>query len=214
MCNGPMRYSAKSTLITVLSVFTLFGAGCAEAQSTEQVEASEVIENASASVPHWNILAEESHIRFSAEQEGETFTGSFAEFSGDIRFDPTSPETGSVDIMIPLKSIDAGSRDRNSTLPGKVWFSAKKFPDARFISTSISKQDEGFLAKGELTLKGKSLPLDLPFDLQINGDRAVMTGQVALDRTLWNVGASPWDTDEWVSREVKLDVQVTATNSS
>jgi len=103
MCNGPMRYSAKSTLITVLSLFTLFGAGCAEAQSTEQVEASEVIENASASVPHWNILAEESHIRFSAEQEGETFTGSFAEFSGDIRFDPTSPETGSVDLAIEIQ---------------------------------------------------------------------------------------------------------------
>ena len=86
----------------------------------------------------------------------------------------------------------------------------KKFPSARFTSAEISKQDTGFLAKGELTLKGKSLPIDLPFELQIVGDSAVMTGQAVLDRTLWNVGAAPWDTDEWVSRSVKLDIKVSA----
>jgi len=54
------------------------------------------------------------------------------------------------------------------------------------------------------------VPIELPFDLNIEGSHAVMTGQVDLNRTLWNVGAAPWDTDEWVSREVKLDLQITA----
>jgi len=158
----------------------------------------------------WDIQAEGSHIQFSALQEGDRFTGEFTEFSGTILFDAEAPETSSVDISIPLKSVDAGSRDRNSTLPGKVWFSTKKFPTARFISTDISKTETGFLSKGELTLKGVSVPIELPFDLNIEGSHAVMTGQVDLNRTLWNVGAAPWDTDEWVSREVKLDLQITA----
>lgn len=218
MRNKTMQYSKKFSVISVLLAASLSCVGCADATSAEQVVTPEVtattqLANQAASAtsaPNWNIQAEGSHIRFSAEQEGETFMGSFAEFSGRIHFDAEAPETSSVDITIPLTSVDAGSRDRNSTLPGKVWFSVKKFPDARFTSSSISKQGGGFLAKGELTLKGKSLPLDLPFDLQISGDQAVMTGQAILDRTLWNVGAAPWDTDEWVSREVKLDVQVTA----
>jgi len=198
--------------ISTITALALFSAGCARANSPDQSTVSEpAVSEASVATPiNWDIQAEGSHIQFSAKQEGETFTGAFAEFSGTILFDPDAPETGSVDISIPLKSVDAGSRDRNSTLPGKVWFSTKKFPTAKFTSREISKQDTGFLAKGELTLKGLSLPIDLPFDLNIEGDRAVMTGQVKLDRTLWNVGASPWDTDEWVSRSVTIDIQITA----
>ncbi len=225
-----MRQSLKPAVIMAWAAFTLFGAGCAEANSSAQINSpestsestfdktsatkSDVTSSASVAVTTpastWDIQAENSHIRFSALQEGEIFTGAFTEFSGIILFDPETPETGSVDISIPLKSVDAGSRDRNSTLPRKVWFSAKKFPEARFTSTEISEQDEGFLAKGTLMLKGITVPVELPFELKIDEQRAVMTAQIILDRTLWNVGAAPWDTDEWVSREVKLDLQVTA----
>ena len=77
-------------------------------------------------------------------------------------------------------------------------------------SSDISKEGDGYIAKGELTLKGLSVPLDLSFNLDINGDTAVMTSAVDMDRTQWNVGAAPWDTDEWVSKAVTLDIQVTA----
>jgi len=214
-----MRHYMKPVMKTVLTAVMLMGVGCAEAKSAEQIKAPEAATEIASAVTaavetsansKWDIQAEGSHIRFTALQEGEAFTGEFTEFSGVIDFNPAAPENGSVDISIPLKSVDAGSRDRNSTLPGKVWFSVKKFPSARFTSSDISQQETGFLAKGELTLKGKAIPIELPFDLQIDADRAVMTGQINLDRTLWNVGAAPWDTDEWVSREVSLDLQVTA----
>jgi len=204
----------KPAALTALMGLALFSAGCAEAKSanqiSEQISAPAVAAATTAPAQAWDIQAQGSHIRFSAKQEGETFTGEFTEFSGTILFSPDAPETGAVDISIPLKSVDAGSRDRNSTLPGKVWFSAKKFPVARFTSSAISKQDTGYLAKGELTIKGVSVPIELPFELEIDGDRTVMTGQVDMDRTQWNIGAAPWDTDEWVSRTVSLDIQVTA----
>jgi len=161
---------------------------------------------------NWDIQADGSHIRFSALQEGETFTGAFQEFSGLIRFDPENPEAGSVKIDIPLKSVDAGSKDRNSTLPDKVWFSTKKYPVATFTSTDITVAGDGYLAKGALSLKGVSVPIELPFDLVLDGKKAVMTSTYEMDRTKWNVGAAPWDTDEWVSRAVTLDIQVTALN--
>jgi len=205
----PMYQILKPLALSSLASLTLLMGGCAEANSAEETRPAEVTAAANLA-PNWNIQTDGSHIRFSAKQEGETFTGEFKEFSGTIFFDPNIAENSSVDISIPLKSVDAGSQDRNSTLPGKIWFSAKKFPVARFTSTDITKVGEGFLAKGTLSLKGKSVPIDLPFDLVIDGKRAVMTGEVAINRTEWNVGAAPWDTDEWVSREVKLDLQVTA----
>jgi len=214
MRNKAMNYFTKPLVkplvISALASLALLTTGCAEANPAQQTKTPDIIATSTSSAPVWTIQPEGSHIRFSAKQEGETFTGEFTEFSGTILFDIDALETSAVDISIPLKSVEAGSQDRNSTLPGKVWFSVKKFPDARFTSNAIIKQDAGFLAKGELILKGKSVPLDLPFDVTIDAGRAVMTGQVVMDRTLWNVGAAPWDTDEWVSREVSLDLQVTA----
>jgi polyisoprenoid-binding protein YceI len=199
------------TYIKPLFCASVFGlalslSACSQASSADVPEtaATEIL------VGNWDIQAESSHIQFSALQEGKAFTGEFGEFSGIINFDPDSPQTGSVRITVPLKSVDAGSNDRNSTLPEKVWFSLKAHPTAIYTSSDIAANGDGFIAKGELTLKGISVPLDLPFDLEVTGDIAVMTSTVEMDRTKWSVGAAPWDTDEWVSRSVKLDLKVTA----
>ena len=201
-----MKTCIKPILFSTAIGFAVSLSACSQASSADAPQAV----STKAVVGNWNIQADRSHIQFSAEQEGNMFTGEFESFSGVINFDPAAPENGSVTISIPLKSVDAGSNDRNSTLPEKVWFSTKKFPTAVFTSSDISAQNEGFLAKGELTLKGISVPFDLPFDLDIKGNTAAMTSNVDMDRTLWNVGAAPWNTDEWVSRSVKLDIKVTA----
>lgn len=204
-----MKTHFKTTLFAPLTAFALCLSACSEANSADQTtQATTTI----AETGNWDIQAEGSHIRFSALQEGETFTGEFKDFSGLIRFDPENPEAGSVKIDIPLKTVDAGSKDRNSTLPNKVWFSTKKFPIATFTSTDIIVAGDEYLAKGALTLKGVSVPIDLPFNLALDEQKAVMTSTYEMDRTKWNVGAAPWDTDEWVSRSVMLNIQVTAIN--
>lgn len=218
-----MKNIMKPYLIGTVSALAVLISGCADAQSSDQtaslsqteaqaiaqVEAPK-IDATSMTQPDWDILAEGSHIRFTAQQEGSDFTGAFTAFTGDIAFDPDAPEAGAVTISIPLSGVDAGSKDRNSTLPAKVWFSTKAFPTAVFTSDKISRDGEGYLAKGELTLKGKSAPVALPFTLEIDGDRAVMNGAVTIDRTTWDVGSDPWNTDEWVSTGVSLDIKVTA----
>jgi len=210
-----MKTYFKPVLIASVMGLALGMSACSEARSADQTSASEVTTATAVTAPvaaavNWDIQAESSHIRFIAKQEGSPFSGEFQAFSGVINFDPAAPQSGSVKITVPLKSVDAGTSDRNSTLPGKVWFSTKAFPEAVYTSSDISKVGDGYIAKGELTLKGLSVPLDLPFNLEINGDTAVMTSAVDMDRTQWNVGAAPWDTDEWVSKAVTLDIQVTA----
>ena len=206
-----MKTYFKPVLISSVLGLALGMSACSEARTANENAADQVSAAAAPiAAANWDIQASSSHIRFTAKQEGSPFSGEFQAFSGIINFDPAAPQNGSVKITVPLKSVDAGSNDRNSTLPGKVWFSAKAFPDAVYTSTDISQDGDGYIAKGELTLKGLSVPLDIPFNLDINGDTAVMTGAVEMDRTQWNVGAAPWDTDEWVSKSVSLDLQVTA----
>ena len=202
MRNESMKNIFRPLLFS--AAITLGLSACSEASSADPIPA---VEEAAG---NWAIQPEGSHIRFSAKQEGEAFTGEFQSFSGVINFDPSAPQNGSVRITIPLKSVEAGSNDRNSTLPGKVWFSVKAFPNAVYTSSNITAEGSGYIAQGELTLKGVSVPLALPFSLDIQGGTAVMTSTVEMDRTDWSVGAAPWDTDEWVSKAVTLDIQVTA----
>jgi len=198
--------------LTTAAIALMFGMSvCSNAQSADSDTAASASEMRVANAPSWTIQAEGSHLKFSALQEGETFTGEFTEFSGDIHFDPDNLAGSHVKIMIPIASISAGSKDRDNTVPGKVWFNAKAFPSAVFETEIITETDDTYTAVGSLTLKGKSQPLSLPFILDVTGDTALMKSQIAIDRTKWDVGAAPWNTDEWVSRSVDLDIQVTAT---
>ena len=208
----PMKNYFKPLLMSSAVGFAVSLSACSNASSADQVSAqAAVVETISASTSgNWDIQPDGSHIRFTAKQEGAPFSGEFETFTGLINFDPASPETGTVEITIPIASVDAGSNDRNSTLPGKVWFSVKKFPSAVFKSSEITAVDGAYVANGELNIKGSSVPVSLPFSLDIDGDLAVMTANLTIDRTQWNVGAAPWNTDEWVSRDVELDIQVSA----
>ena len=195
MRNVPMKNYLKPLLISSATGLALCLSACSNASSADQVTAAADIVTVSASISgNWDIQSDDSHIRFTAKQEGTPFTGEFENFTGVINFDPAAPETGAVEIIIPLASVDAGSNDRNSTLPGKIWFSVKKFPSAVFTSTDIAAVDGAYVAKGALNLKGSSVPVSLPFTLDIDGDLAVMTSNLTIDRTLWNVGAAPWNT--------------------
>lgn len=194
-----------------LSAFTLGLLACGQNGAVSTASAQDVTEAQAVASNIWTVISDKSHIKFTAKQEGKPFTGEFTVFSADINFDSENLASSSVTVTIPIKQAEAGNNDRNATLLGKAWFSAKKFPEAVFQSSNITLIEEGsYLAKGELSLKGVSKPLDLPFTLSIS-DEAVMTSQITLDRTTWNVGEDPWNTDEWVSKEVVLDIQVTAT---
>ncbi|MEM7669602.1 MAG: YceI family protein [Pseudomonadota bacterium] len=161
--------------------------------------------------PNYAVVMEESALRFSGTQEGSPFEGSFGEFDADIRFDADDLDSSQVRVSIPLASIDAGSGDRNSTLPDAVWFDSRNFPTAVFESDDISRDGDGYVANGTLSLKGAEAPVPLFFTLEEDArGRTVMRGDATLDRTDWNVGASPWDTGEYVGHAVELDVVVVA----
>jgi len=164
---------------------------------------------------NWTVIPEGSFIKFSALQQGKEFEGESTNFEASILFYADNLEASNVTVTIPIKGVEAGDKDRNDSLPAKAWFYAKSFPVATFMSDNITKTAEGtYLAKGPLSIKGMTQGVSLPFTLSPAnsepGGTTVMTGSMSLDRTDWKVGEDPWDTDEWVSKDVSLDVQIKA----
>lgn len=165
---------------------------------------------------NWTVNSDESFILFTAQQQGKEFEGEFTKFNASILFEPDNLEDSEVTVTIPLQSVDAGDKDRNDTLPSKAWFSVKEFPVATFRSDQITETGQGsYVANGSLSLKGMTHEIELPFTLSsampATGETTVMTGMTSLDRTQWKIGEDPWNTGEWVSKGIKLNIQITAT---
>lgn len=166
---------------------------------------------ACAAAPEWTILAPGSHIEFAGTNAGQAFTGRFQNWSGTIAFDPAALDSSRVAIDIDMASAKTGDNYKDGTLPQEEWLDIKHFPKARYEAQSFKALGSGqYEALGRLTIKGRTQALDLPFTLAIDGASAVMNGSARLDRIAFGIGTKSDPDAEWVSREIKVEIAVTA----
>ena len=153
-----------------------------------------------------------SALGFSTSWGGEPISGRFDKFTADIVFGPDALKDSKVSVAIDLASVVTGDAQRDQSLPSADWFDAATHPSATFTATRFEKTGEGrFIAHGKLSLRGVTQPLDLPFKLRIEGDKAHMSGVTTLDRTVFGVGQGEWKATDQIPAKVKVSVQVTAT---
>lgn len=210
-----MKILALPLITTLLSI-----SACGQASEPAAKRAAQASEPAPPVTPakmeqlgNWLVAKADSHIKFTASQQGKSFTGEFKNYDVVINFKEDAIDDASVLATIDVSSISAGDKDRDGALPGKEWFNVKSFPKAVFQSGEFTKTgNNSYEARGTLSMKGKSQLFTLPFTLDINGSKAQMSGQVKLDRTLWEVGTGAWATDEWVSTDVTVDIKISAEN--
>ena len=152
-----------------------------------------------------------SKLTFTGAMNGSAFTGTFKRWTAQIAFDPKALAASKVVVNVDVGSAATGDSDRDSALPTDDWFAAGKFAKATFVSRSFRDLGGGrYEADGDLTLRGVSRPVALPFTLAIAGDTARMNGAVVLNRTTFGVGQGQWKTGEVVDTKVTVNVALTA----
>ena len=175
--------------------------------------APEVIAPAEPGAPSaWRVDTRSSAIGFGYTYEDESgatdFNGRFTNWRADIRFDPENLDASNVVVTIQTASAATGVTAHDGALPGPEWFDAAAHPTATFRTTRIRARDGGYEARGDLTIRGETRSVDLPFRLTIDGDRAAMTGSLTIDRRDFGVGEGA--ADDLISREITIDVRVDA----
>jgi polyisoprenoid-binding protein YceI len=90
--------------------------------------------------------------------------------SGSVILDQKNPQNSKVNITIPIKDIVTGVPELDEHLQGPLFFDAKKFPTAAFVSNKVEVTDKT-TAKvyGTLTLHGISKPVILDVILNKSG---------------------------------------------
>lgn len=157
------------------------------------------------------VIAEKSQIAFTSKQMGVPVDGRFGKFTAALNFDPAKPEAAKALIDIDLASVDAGSKDANDEVVGKGWFNVKDFPKARFATTSVKALGNNrFEAKGQMTIKGKTREMTVPFSYKPDGANGLFEGTLPLQRTQFGIGEGPWADTSVVADEVPIKFRLVA----
>ncbi|EDM71993.1 cytochrome b561, putative [Roseobacter sp. AzwK-3b] len=126
-------------------------------------------------------------------QMGSQVTGSFADWTAEISY-AEQPDAngrhGDVTVTISIGSLTLGSVTDQAM--GKEYFNAENFPTATF-QADILTTETGKLARGTLTIKDQSVPVEMPFDLSIDGDTASASGGLSVDRRNFGIGGDGTD---------------------
>ena len=175
--------------------------------------------NAAVDSDVWVINPETSYIRFAFKQYGQDVQGEFADFKGRIIFDPEALEASQADIMIDTASITTGSDSRDEQAKSGEWFEVEDYPLAVFKTESFTHIEANqYTARGNLTIRGETLPIVLPFSLDITKiedgtQQAVMVSQIALMRLDFGVGQGEWEEEDAIANEVAIDIVVNASRA-
>ncbi|MCB9990376.1 MAG: cytochrome b/b6 domain-containing protein [Rhodospirillales bacterium] len=157
----------------------------------------------------WQIVKEQSRISFQVTVQGETFSGTFEDFDGVIRFDPDKLDQSFADISVQIASVKTGSEERDSYIRMPVWLDAQAFPAARFVSTRFTADRQGgYVVDGALTLRGVSADMSIPFTLDINDDRADMQARFTISRPDYGIGGEEWGGGDTVGHQVDITVDL------
>lgn len=175
------------------------------------VAAATPVVQAPAEASAWTV-SQGSTLGFTTTWGGQAIEGRFDRWTADIRFSPDALDKSKVSVSIDLASAVTGDGQRDESLKGGDWFDTASHPKATFSATKFEKTGaDRYVAHGQLTLRGVSHPARLPFRLQIEGDKARVSGVTSLDRTAFGVGQGEWTKTDQIPADVKVNVNLTAT---
>lgn len=105
---------------------------------------------------HTQVYACVSHLKFSEP------CARLKVKNGFFHFDEDHWDEGKLDVAVDAASADLGDTKWNDTVRSWQFLDAGKYPEARFVSTSVEKTgDRTGVVRGKLMLRGVTHPLDL-----------------------------------------------------
>ncbi len=159
----------------------------------------------------WSVEHAASRVGFVTSFGGVRVAGDFPRWDAQIRFDPRDLSRASVVAVLDMRAVRTGNPDQEQALPTAVFFDATAFPQARFEAhTFRALGGDRYVAQGNLTLRGVTRPLTLPFTLSISNGVATMNGQAAISRLAFGVGQNEWKATDTLPDQVTATVSIRA----
>lgn len=206
-----MNAQHKLTTLTLLILLAAFSSAAININDNDEDKATS-----------WEIDRAHSAINFTIIHFFTPVDGTFDDYDATVHFDSENLAESSIDITIPVSSIDTRNERRNEHLLSADFFNAEQWPIMRFVSNTIeSTGDNSFVAIGEMTIRDVTRKFKLPFTLagsmdhpmQANTIVAGITAQTELMRNDYGVGVGDWAATSVVGDKVEIQLNLELTTS-
>ncbi len=143
----------------------------------------------------WSIDAVHSSASFEVEHNGfSLFRTSFRELDAKL----TSTDGLKLEGAVPVESIDVTQPDFRAHLLSPEFFDSARHPNIEFSSDDLTVTDNEVTLRGELTLAGKSNPVEAtgafrgPLTDPMGGERVAISLKATVNRHEYGIG---WNMD-------------------
>ena len=143
----------------------------------------------------WGVDPVHSSASFEVEHNGfSLFRTSFRELDATL----TTGEETRIDGTVPVESIDVSQPDLRAHLLSPEFFDAARHPNIEFSSHDLTVADGEVALKGELTIAGKSRPVEAtgafrgPLTDPMGGERVALSLKAEVNRHDYGIG---WNMD-------------------
>ena len=180
----------------------------------------------------WQSEPTQSDLNYRVKFERLPIKGQFSRFK--VAFSMTDKVPQKLFVEVDISSVGMRSDDIDQTIKEGDWFHVARFPTATFISKDfILSSDSRFIARGELSLKGVTQPLNIPMTIQpINTATESFTpsnektltsslthalkleGKVEVNRLDFLIGMGDWAIGDAIGTTVSVQFTVVLTPSN
>lgn len=144
--------------------------------------------------------------------------GHFTDFEGSAVVDTATPENSSVTVTIKTASISTGNEGRDQHLVSPDFFDAENNPEITFVSTSVAKDGHLWNITGDLTIKGVTNEVVIPFEETGSAQdpwgqtRVGFEGTTSINRKDWDLtwNAALETGGVLVSEKIQLNFDISA----
>jgi polyisoprenoid-binding protein YceI len=144
--------------------------------------------------------------------------GAFNEFEGTATLDADNPAASTARVTIKAASIDTRNSQRDEHLRSNDFFAMDEFPEITFVSTGVSVDGDTYELTGDLTVKGVTKSVTIPFEYEgsakdpFGNDRVGFSGSLVINRKDYGVSFNaPLETGGLlVSDKITLEFDISA----
>ena len=159
---------------------------------------------AAAEANKYSLDSKNTKIEFVGAKPDGTHAGGFKKLTGHLSVNGTDAATMQVAVTIDIDSMYSDDDKLTAHLKSPDFFDAKRFPEAKFVSTAVKPTKDGYAITGDLTMHGETHSLTFPARVKVTPAGAELTAKFSIDRNKWGITYGKGKIDDAVALNISL----------
>ena len=145
-------------------------------------------------------------VMFKIKNTGATVTGRFSGLKANLIFSPDKLAASALKGSVDVSTLKTGIDKRDKDLMGEKYFDAGKHQQIEVASVKLTKKGSGYSGQFNVTIKGVTKPVEIPFSFTQTGNQAEFKGDFSVNRRDFGLG----EKSVMMSDDVNVSIDVKA----